>query len=248
MTGRMETPGARKSKRKSEAVLDADGPPDVQRAAIVEQRRRNPGEPSEPIEHRAAMVEPAQWKDPADTGTAARMYGSRTVQGWRRVSTIKSLHETSGREITAAHVKAAERLLGDYEIGIEGAVQSGTPSERVDGGSSAGISGARLDAMKRYRQAMEAIGATAALIVCKVVLDNWTVTELAAALGIHRDRAHGRLQAGLERLREHYWPPQQNPVLQAATVAESVADPGVADIPQERMGRWKAPRKPVAAV
>ena len=56
---------------------------------------------------------------------------------------------------------------------------------------------------------MAALGEQAGFVVLAVAVGNWTIVELAKHLGIQRHRAHGRLAAGLERLREHYWPPRE---------------------------------------
>ncbi len=217
-------PKRRKSDAPTPTHVDfvPDGPPDAQRQAVVQ------GE----CVLRDAIVAPAEWRDPADSSTQARHHGARKVQGWRRVWTIQVLHDGSPREITSAHVRAAERLLGDYELGVDGATQGGMANDKVDGGGGGGISGARLDALRRYREAMGALGSQGALIVTLVVVDNWNVSRLAGALGIGRDRAFGRLQAGLERLREHYWPPRENAAVQ-------VSEDALAEDGEFRAGRWR---------
>lgn len=230
--------------RGEEIEAQPEPPPVAQTMPHIEIRRA-PVKFAVPVAivHRDALLERADWKDPADTGAAARMRGARTISGWRRVWVIQALHTGSPREITPAHVKAAERLLGDYEIGIEGASQGGAKIDRVDGTNNDGLNpwSGRLKAAKNYREAMEALGSAAALIVSCVVIDNWTIVRLAASIGVDRNRAFGRLAAGLERLREHYAPPRQNAATRAISEApEPPIDAAVVDVPQERLGRWRA--------
>lgn len=214
--------------------LDGDGPPHVQRAAI------KLGD----ILIRDPIVERTEWKDPEDTSSRARNHGAKPIQGWRRVWVIQRLHETSPREITQAHVKAAERLLGDYERGVDGACQGGFANDRVDASSADPTTDAQLDALERYREAVAILGGQGGLIVTVVVVDNWPIVRLAAYLGVHRDRAFGRLQAGLERLREHYTPIRQTPAVRAVSAAlEPLELAGCYDLPSERIGRWRAPQR-----
>lgn len=169
-----------------------EGPPAVQRLC------------GGPVGHREAIVQQADWKDPDDLETArARHYGSRTVHGWRRVWTISVLHASCPREITVDHVAAAERLLGDYETGIEGA-STGRGMEYIDSACSGSVSEGRMDAIRDFREALASAGAEGGRILTWVVLENWSLRRLAGHLGLHPHRAHGRLYGALERLREHY--------------------------------------------
>ncbi len=239
---------ARNHKKASREALAAlvvlngiDGPPDI----LTQERsesRPTPGAPglSEIVTYRAAVVsDDVPWKDPTDMSARARSHGAREIKGWRRVWTIAVLHASCPREITEAHVKAAEKLLADYEFGVEGA-SNGRTYDRVDGASSGGISGDRLDAVRRYREALAVCGTEGGMVLGWVVIHNWTVTRLAAQLGLHRDRAHGRLYAGLERLREHYWPHRSTrasgPVHEPVAVLVDLDSSGLAE---DRMGRWR---------
>ena len=179
-----------------------DGPSELTRAAVLCSACEQVLRPH--------LVEAAEWSDPADMSTRARYHGAKRIQGWRRVWSIQTLHDGSPREVTRQHLRAATRLLSDYELGVEGA-QHGRNMERVDEGPRIGtdVPGARLDALRRHRLAMAALGEQAGFVVLAVAVGNWTIVELAKHLGIQRHRAHGRLAAGLERLREHYWPPRE---------------------------------------
>jgi hypothetical protein len=200
-----------------------DGPADILRVPATE---------ADGSVIRPAMVEPADWKDPTDTVShRARQHGARDVHGWRRVWTIASLHASCPREITAAHVRAADRLLSDYERAYVGAHGAGT-MDYIDGGTNSGVPDSSLEAMARYRAACGAVGTYSAMVLNHVVLGNWTITRLAASLDIHRDRAHGRLHSALERLREHYWPKDA----ESGSAASSATLEPESD---NRTGRWR---------
>lgn len=207
-----------------------DGPPSIQRGSI---------KAADGSEIRAPLVAETEWKDPTDTSAHARHHGARTVRGWRRVWQMDVLHNSSPNEISLSHVKAAERLLGDFEVGVEGASRADKTADRVDHTADYGVSSHRLEALERYQTALAALGRQASHIVFLVVITNWTITSLAEALGISRDRAFGRLQAGLERLREHYHPPRPNPNPGPQIEPRAMLDPGVTDIAQNRLGRWR---------
>ena len=216
----------RKASKHSIVLIDENLPPAHMREPVLRGKDDTRGEDV----LREAVVEATDWKDPDDTDSArARGHGARSIHGWRSVRTIDVLHRHSPREITAAHVKAAGRLLSDYEIGIEGA-SNGRSYDRVDGAASGGISGIRLDALRRYREAMDVCGVEGARVLGWVVIDNLSVAKIADKLGLHRDRAHGRLYAALERLREHYWPPRRDVGVQPLV--------GVYE-GDERVGRWR---------
>ena len=234
----------RKSRTANPTALppELDGPPAGKGYDMRAPVLRGPGDDRGNPELRAAVVEAAEWRDPADIDSArARGHGARPIHGWRRVWTIASLHVSCPREITAAHVRAAERLLGDYERGEAMIGGGGANLDRVDCPGPGAISDERIDACERYREAMGAVGVAGAAILRWVVVDNWTVSRLGVQLGLHRDRAHGRLYAALERLREHYWPPRADRAIEAPTdVLEPVAGVvGLEGLAAERLGRWR---------
>ncbi len=224
------------------AVLNGvDGPPDI----LTHERgemRPTPGEPGLPmaVTYRSAVVsDDVPWKDPTDMSARARSHGAREIKGWRRVWQISAMHHRNPREITAVLVRAAEKLLADYEFGIEGAT-NGRTYDRVDGASSGGISGDRLDAVRRYREAMAVCGAAGAEILVWVVIDNHTNSWLGEKLGIHRDQAHGRLYSSLQRLREHYWPNREAPAPTPIHEPElAIMDLDAGGLAAERLGRWR---------
>ena len=175
----------------------------------------------------------ASWRDPDDVDPNAR--APRLIRGQRRYSVIVNLHRRSPREITVHHVTAANRFAADYEIGM-GARISG---ERVavDHLSAAGYSDTQLAALTRYREAVQSLGVTLSGLVIAVVLDNASLTEIAARLRTSVDRAQGRFASAMDRLSDHYDTDAADPV--RVSRGPMVIDPRVTDIPQTSLGRKK---------
>jgi hypothetical protein len=220
----------RKASKSPAVVAELDGPPEHMREPVMRGLDDVRGDSL----LREALVESAKWRDPADTASAmARARGSRSVNGWRSVRTMTKLHGINPREFTAAHLRAANKLLTDYEIGIEGA-SNGRNYDRVDGAVPGDISAIRLDALRRYREAMEACGVQSARVLGLAIISNLSIVKLAGTLGINKEQAHGRLYGAVERLREHYWPPRGNQTDTDYAALEKIADV------DERIGRWRS--------
>ena len=211
-------------------ILDQneDGPPAIQRKRIIA---------ADGTVLREETVFRSEWDDPADTSARTKKgarFGARAIRGFRRVWTIDVLHRGSPNEITAAHVAAAERLVTDHQR-REGAVVMRSGS----GASELGAIDVRVQAGIHYEAAMAALTEQGRFVVLRVAILNWTIVKLAEKLKINRDRAHGRVQAALDDLREHYdagkkRKPREAP-LETVAEAETVADEG---LPVERIGRW----------
>lgn len=142
----------------------------------------------------------SKWDDPADTNPLRRE--PRQIDGFRRFDALLAMHKQSPETWTEAHVEAAERFRRDYEIGIIGASQHG------DGGTAArstdGHMVARVDDATAYREAMDMLGYTMGWTIRRLVLENWTLSDLATHYGTTRHRVSGRVEAALTRLVEHY--------------------------------------------
>lgn len=211
-------------------ILDQhdDGPPLIQRKAVI-------GRDGAML--RDVMVERVEWDDPADTTgrtKKGRRFGSRPIRGFRRVWTIDVLHRGSPNEITEAHVASAERLVTDHQR-REGA----TVLRSGSGSSEMGPVDVRVQAGLHYDEAMAALTEQGRFVLFRAAILNWTVVQLAAKMEISRDRVHGRLQATLEDLREHYdagkkRKPRDVPLEPVAAEVEIVE----AGLPAERIGRW----------
>lgn len=140
------------------------------------------------------------------TGTATR--GPRTerdgVRGYRVECALDRMHRDHPREVTTAHVAAGNRFLRDYEVGVMGARLSSRQQERVSGGSAPDVPQSRLDAIRRYHDAVASMGRQASDVLDAVVIHGAAVATVARDLGTTPHRAMGRVVAALERLREHY--------------------------------------------
>ena len=137
------------------------------------------------------------WDDPNDTGRRGTYV--RMVHGYRRSDPLVTLHRRSPREVTPQHLRAAERLRDDYEIGEGVNLGKG-------GGGEAGPLDVQLDARTRYRSAVAAVGPSLCAILLPVVLSAWTVKQWAEDRGMSETKAAGYLIAALDRLRDHYDP------------------------------------------
>lgn len=179
---------------------------------------------------REALIQSHQRRDMDNI----QVRGAKVIIGWRRTWTIDRLHTSSPNEITHRHVKAASRLLDDYQAS-QGALTGGRPPSGSD---------IRLDpvevriiAAKKYEDAMEAIGLEDARLVYHVVIQNQTMSWVQTNLAMDRHAALGHLSSGLTRLRDHYSPPTRSATV--ASMMELAIDARVRDVPQERLGRQR---------
>jgi hypothetical protein len=154
-----------------------------------------------------------EWDDPSDTNTRSR--SATQVSGYRRNDPLLTLWVRGGRktgtevhpnsEVTALHIRAAERYRDDFEI-ANGA-QPGYERGEVRGSSSPGApSEFRLHALRSYRAATTAVGARLSRILVAIVLGREDLSGYAEAFGISAHSAKGYLIAALDRLLDHYEP------------------------------------------
>ncbi len=143
----------------------------------------------------------ASWPDPDDTNPLRRE--ARKIDGMRAYDVISAIHAQNPKTWTAHHVEAAVRLRRDYEVGIQGASSAGGRG-MVEARSPDGRMVARIDTATAYREAMDALGRSAAWDVRRLVLDNWTLAEIAARDNVGASRVSGRVEAAMTRLVEHY--------------------------------------------
>jgi len=205
--------------------MEDDGPPDIQHAQID----------CDGIIIRESKVTRAEWRDPDDplahirrSETPGGRGGAKTVHGYKRTWTIDLLHKTTPGDVTKKHVWAASRWLNDYELSM-GCTPGARIRERVDGEteSTLGSMDMRLRAADRFNEASDAVGRSGVMVLKLVIIDNMSLARVASVLGTSSHKASGRVCAALDRLVEHYNPPQVR-----------VAQPPP-DIVLERMGRWK---------
>jgi hypothetical protein len=140
----------------------------------------------------------AEWDDPADTGRTGSY--ARVVYGFRRHDVLITLHRRSPLEFTRQHLQSVERLRDDHEIG-EGVQGIGRGS-----GGQVGPTDARLDAVARYRAAVQAVGWEPWAVLRLVAIDNQTLGVVSVRLGLQRRPCRRRLIDALDRLTLHYNP------------------------------------------
>lgn len=123
--------------------------------------------------------------------------------------------------LDARHLSACQRLLNDYEAGVEGASIGATDwgREPVDGGRRDGLPSveygwARLEALKRYQSAVKALGPRVSHLVLWVVIEDRSVEAYARratgdGIGSKEDARHwtGALKLALSLLADHYGEP-----------------------------------------
>lgn len=105
--------------------------------------------------------------------------------------------------ITRRQRNAARKLQQDYELGLCGASR---PDIRVgpSGGRSAGISEARLFALRAYQGAVAHLGKRRCEIVLPVVCEEIDVSTLAEKRQGDRKEVMALLKHGLDELADHY--------------------------------------------
>lgn len=143
----------------------------------------------------------ASWPDPDDTNPLRRE--ARQIDGFRTFDALAALHARDAKAWTAHHVEAAIRLRRDYEVGVLGASSAGGRG-MTEARSPDGKMVARVDTATAYREAMDALGRSAAWDVRRLVLENWTLAEIADRDNVGATRVSGRVEAALTRLVEHY--------------------------------------------
>ncbi len=186
-----------------------------------------------------SRVEPAQWRDPADTAAMERdasgRAGRKIVSGYRTADPLDRL------PCDVEHLKAARRLRQDWERG-SGAMSGGGDAGKVDSSSDRdGGTVGQLEARRRYQDAVEAVGPRLCAYLLPVVLAGWTVAQMVEKHGGNPMALQGRVMAALDRLVDHVVGNKRRaePFVAPVLVA-LVVDPTVTDIGQDRLGRARA--------
>ena len=139
-----------------------------------------------------------EWDDPLDTNTRSKT--PRQVSGYRRADPLLLLFKR-GDLVTIHHLRAAEKYRDDYEIAGGAKIGDGGTG---GGGTPGGATDAQMDAMKRYRQMVQAVGQSANALLHDVLIDRIDVTTCAERRARSRHTVMGNLEAALNRLQEHY--------------------------------------------
>lgn len=159
--------------------------------------------------------------------------------GFRRVYPLVRVHG-----VTVRHLAAVTRLSQDYEIGVCGATSSGDVGVFVSGNAGVGPSDRQLVSAKRYREACDAMGAHRSYVQW-MGLHRWSLTQCMKVAGVGHARALERLLGGLEALEAFYLGRHTEP---STCAAEPIPDADITDIPQDQIGRVRAPGGVLTAV
>ena len=157
--------------------------------------------PIEPVRYQRDVA-PAVWTDPEQRNKFSKT--PEKVVGFRRVDEMVRLEKRG--TITKLHLAAGIKLRDDYEIGELGGRQGLDLTEIRTGGDGGTPSQVRLDALARYRGAVQAVGPRLSTIMLHVVISNGTVTSWAERRVMSLSRATGYLEAAMDRLADHYDP------------------------------------------
>jgi hypothetical protein len=144
-------------------------------------------------------VELGSWVDPVQTNKFSK--AAEKVTGFRRTDELRRLGKRG--TLTDHHVAAGYKLRDDHELS-EGAQMGGAQMTVRISTSSPGATTCQLDAIARFRAAIQAIGKSQADVVIAVVLLNQTVTTWSERRGMALSRATGYLEGAMDRLVDHY--------------------------------------------
>ncbi len=145
-------------------------------------------------------VERQSWIDPEQRNKFSKT--PEKVVGFRRIDALVRLQR--GGTINERHLAAAIKLRDDFEIG-DGARPG---CDRVvaggQGQNPGGPTDRQIDAMARYRAAVQAVGKTLSGILLHVVLENRTVKDWAEKRSRSLNSSTGYFVAAMDRLLDHY--------------------------------------------
>ena len=148
------------------------------------------------------------WRDPDDNDPNRR--NARVVHGTRAYDAVLAAANRAGSLVTARHVKASQRYLSDYEVGVLGARPDA--GERLPGTRSEGAcypSERQCDALRVVLNAQKAVGVMATQALRHVVLgipdpEHRNVASYARRHGMDPKVAMGILVVALDGLADFY--------------------------------------------
>jgi len=158
---------------------------------------------------REPTIEAAHWTGPAsDDGKPTGIVSGASV-----ADPLVAMHLRSGL-ITARHLRAADMLRDDWELGMAGAKPGIERGAAVGGGFTARQypSEARIDRMQNARLALQSVGRMGTTLLLHVVLgipdsERRCVRSYSARHHLEEKTVRGMLIICLDRLAEHYSPP-----------------------------------------
>lgn len=127
------------------------------------------------------------------------------IDGYRAADPLTTLKKRGGH-ITPLHLQAATALRNAYELGELGA-RPGYERPEISSpqfGPMDGPQVMRLEMIKKYREAKQAVPRSQWPILEHVAIKNASVTSYGAAHHMRRDQAVGYLIAALDCLVDHY--------------------------------------------
>lgn len=152
---------------------------------------------------RPPTAERAEWRDPDDMAPNRRTV--RMVSSWR-FSDVLAKQAKINSQINKRHIRAANHLRRDYELGVAGARPGyQRPAIRdASFGPGSGPTEATALALLRYDRARRAVGPLFEILLHVVIGNN----DAASYRGMGRQAA-GYLLAALDALAEHYEPEEK---------------------------------------
>ena len=152
---------------------------------------QQPGDPTPERKRRSEFS-----RDPAVASEQGPAQAGQRV--YRAVTTLDRL--VRNRSLSTPQGEAGFRFRLDWELGVLGARQPCPGSTTTTGWF---YPDARLDALRRYRNAARAIGKTQAFVI-PIVLADYSLIALANALNLNRKQCLAGLALGLDLLARHY--------------------------------------------
>lgn len=127
---------------------------------------------------------------------------SRTVTGFRRMDGLRTMYNRG--TISFSQWEAAERLRADLEFSA-GARESQTDSAGIRSNViSYGPTSLQLDAIRRVRDATQAVGLRLAGILSWVVISGGTLEGYASAKSVAHETAKSMMVGALDKLADFY--------------------------------------------
>jgi hypothetical protein len=130
------------------------------------------------------------------TDSAPAIAGHRV---YRAVSILERLSRNGTLEVR--QTQAGERFRADYELGVVGTRESRSGSHATTGW---GYPDARLDALRRYRNARCSLLGPIQFIVFACIVCDHSISDVAKLRKQNRQEVAGILKIGLTSLADHY--------------------------------------------
>jgi hypothetical protein len=127
------------------------------------------------------------------------VHASAGLRVYRAVSILERLSRNGTLEVR--QTQAGERFRADYELGVVGTRESRSGSHATTGW---GYPDARLDALRRYRNARRSLLRSIRPIVFACIVCDHSISDVAKVRKQNRQEIAGILKIGLTALADHY--------------------------------------------